>query len=202
MIYKHLVIATRNKGKFEEITKEIAGYFEKLYSLNDFKSIGPIKETGKTFLENARIKAETVAKAARIPALADDSGLVVPALKGEPGIYSSRYAGENASDWDNIELLLEKLKTSEDRGAYFVCSLCLASPQGEILWEGEGKCHGVIIDTPKGNNGFGYDPVFLYPPLRKTFAQLTREEKAKISHRGIALNLFKKALDKGIDSLY
>ncbi len=196
-----LVVATSNQGKFKEIAGELQGYFSAFYSLKDFKDIPAIEETGGTFLENAEIKAVIVARNTGLFTLGDDSGLVVPSLGGEPGIRSSRYSGEDATDWDNIELLLKKLEPSDDRGAYFVCAFCLASPEGKVLWQGEGTCHGVITQEPRGNGGFGYDPVFLYPPSRKTFAQMSLEEKAQVSHRGMAIKRLKEALEKGIPGL-
>ena len=180
---KKLVLATGNKNKIIEIKDLLAEKEIDIYKVD--KDFNP-EETGKTFEENAYIKAYEAAKLMNMPALADDSGLEIDALDGKPGIYSSRYA-EN--DEKRIKKVLEELKNiaPKDKTARFVCSMVIASPTGEILYTCTGKCEGYIIDTPKGVNGFGYDPIFYIPELNKTMAELSLEEKNTISHRSKAL---------------
>ena len=127
--------------------------------------------------------------------MADDSGLCVEALDGEPGVYSARYAGENATDADNVKKMLDNLKTHKNRKAQFKCVISIAVPTGAALTY-EGKCKGLITDKPIGDNGFGYDPLFFYPEFNKTFAQLTIEEKGKASHRGLAIKQIAEEMDK------
>jgi XTP/dITP diphosphohydrolase len=155
-------------------------------SLNDFGPIPEAIEDGETFDENAYKKALHTAKILGLPAIADDSGLVVEALNGEPGVYSARYAGENATDAENCNKLLKSLQKIENRRAHFQCVLSIAVPSGPALTY-EGRCDGVIIDDSRGNNGFGYDPIFYFEELGKTFAELSMEEKNRVSHRGKAL---------------
>jgi len=186
-----IILATNNPHKVEE-AKAILG--------NDIEIITPaelninlnVEETGKTFLENAILKAKTAFEFAKIPAIADDSGLEVEVLNNRPGIYSSRYAGENATDKDNIKKLLEELKgiPFEKRKARFVCTTVFYTGNNEISFA-EGIVEGFIAEKPEGNNGFGYDPVFYYPELKKTFAQLSSNEKNKISHRRKSLQALK-----------
>jgi len=151
------------------------------------------EETGKTFEENAYIKAKAGADETSMPCIADDSGLSVDALNGEPGVYSARYSGEHGNDEKNIDLLLEKLKDvpMEKRTARFVCSICICYPSGETV-TAKGECEGRIAFERHGNSGFGYDPVFIVG--NKSFAQMSKEEKDKISHRGTALNSLVKKL--------
>jgi len=196
-----LLAATRNPGKLEELRRALAGLPLELRSLAEFPQVPPLVEEEDTFAGNARSKAVQAARATGLPALADDSGLVVPALGGAPGVRSARFAGPAAGDGENIRLLLEKMEGREDRSAWFQCSLCLADPQGRILWEGEGRCAGVILQAPRGTGGFGYDPVFLYPPARATFAEMGPEEKERVSHRGEAVRAFRAALERGIPGL-
>jgi len=185
-MYRTLVIATRNKGKIREFSGLFSGSGLNVCGLDDFGPIPNVIEDGKTFEENALKKAGFTAKVLGLPALADDSGLTVKALKGLPGIYSARYAGEKATDEDNNRKLMEALKGEGDREAAFVCVIAIAVPRGPALIY-EGRCDGFIAETPAGTNGFGYDPVFWYPPARKTFAQMSLEEKNKVSHRGKAM---------------
>ena len=147
-----------------------------------------VEETGTTFLENAFIKARAIYKITKTPTIADDSGLCVDYLGGAPGVYSARYAGENASDQDNIDKLLAEIQKYPDRerSAKFVCSLCVCRPDGETLYV-NGESEGLIIDEMRGDGRFGYDPIFYYPPFDKTFAEMTSEEKNSISHRGRAI---------------
>jgi len=186
MLYDELVIATRNKGKLKEFGTLLHKCFKKISYLGDFKDIPEIEETGKTFKENATIKANRISEITGICTLADDSGLIVDALNGEPGVYSARYAGNNATDSDNNKKLLKTLKGVKNRTARFECCLILVLKNGDII-EANGICEGVILDEEKGGNGFGYDPLFYLPELKKTMAELTIEEKNIISHRANAI---------------
>ncbi len=190
-----LVIATGNPGKTLEIRDLLKGFPINIKNLDDFGPIPPVVEDGDTFDENAYKKASFVSKILGYPALADDSGLVVAALDGAPGVYSARYAGENASDQQRYTKLLEEMKGQTTRQAAFECVISLAVPTGAALTY-EGRCEGLIAEKPVGDGGFGYDPVFYYPPLKKTFGELSREEKSRISHRGRALKEFKDEFDK------
>ena len=181
-----LVLATGNEGKIIEIRKMLSPFSVAIKSLKDFGPIPPVVEDGDTFEENAYKKAHFTAKVLGFPALADDSGLTVEALEGAPGVHSARYAGENASDRERILKLLKAMEGMEDRRAAFVCLIAIAVPRGPALIY-EGRCEGVLTHEPKGENGFGYDPLFYYPPLKRTFAQLSTEEKNRVSHRGKAL---------------
>jgi len=180
------VIATRNKGKTREIENILKAFPIIIRNLDDFGPIPEVEEDGETFDDNAYKKASFTARVLGFPALADDSGLIVDALNGEPGVYSARYAGNNATDQENLAKLLKEIKNKENRKASFKCVLSLAIPTGAALTY-EASCEGEILSEPVGNNGFGYDPVFYYPKLDKTFAQLTVEEKGRVSHRGKAL---------------
>jgi XTP/dITP diphosphohydrolase len=190
-----LILATRNPGKIKEFEVLLEGFDVDLRSLNDFGPIPPIEEDGETFDDNAYKKAHLTARYLGFPALADDSGLAVEALDGRPGVNSARYAGENASDEENIRKLLSRMEAVEDRKAAFICFLSIAVPSGPALTY-EGRCEGIITLKPEGENGFGYDPVFYYPPLEKTFAQLRPEEKNRVSHRGKALAELRSEFDK------
>ena len=181
-----LVIATRNQNKLREFREVLKDLQIEVRSLNDFGPIPEAIEDGETFDENAYKKALHTAKILGLPAIADDSGLVVEALNGEPGVYSARYAGENATDAENCNKLLKSLQKIENRRAHFQCVLSIAVPSGPALTY-EGRCDGVIIDDSRGNNGFGYDPIFYFEELGKTFAELSMEEKNRVSHRGKAL---------------
>jgi len=181
-----LVIATRNQNKLREFREVLKDLQIEVRSLNDFGPIPEAIEDGETFDENAYKKALHTAKILGLPAIADDSGLVVEALNGEPGVYSARYAGENATDAENCDKLLKSLQGIDNRRAHFQCVLSIAVPSGPALTY-EGRCDGVIIDDSRGNNGFGYDPIFYFEELGKTFAELSMEEKNRVSHRGKAL---------------
>ncbi|MHC4596670.1 MAG: XTP/dITP diphosphatase [Planctomycetota bacterium] len=198
-----ILVATTNPGKIDELRAMLDLDFEWL-GLSDFGDIDEIQEDGTTFAENARKKAAGYAKAAGLWTIADDSGLVVDALGGAPGVKSARFSGEKPKDGDrtlidhrNIAKVLELLKNlpQEKRTAKFVCCLCLASPE-RILIETQGTLEGLITDREIGENGFGYDPIFFVPHLDKTVAQLTREEKNAISHRGNAIRKFKPLLEE------
>ena len=192
-----VVIATRNPGKFREI-KEILGPLGlEVLSLRDFPEIPEILEDGQTFEENAVKKAAAISQQTGRVAIADDSGLAVDALQGRPGVFSSRYAGENASDADRYRKLLKEMGGVPEgqRGAAFMCSVAIASPNGKIEVV-KGECRGKIALAPKGNHGFGYDPVFYFPELGKTMAELEPEVKNRISHRARALEKLKSILPK------
>ncbi len=164
----------------------LSSFTEKIKSLKDFGPIPAVVEDGDTFEENAFKKAHFTSKVLGVPALADDSGLMVEALEGAPGVHSARYAGKEATDQERNLKLLRAMEGVEDRKAVFVCLIAIAVPRGPSLVY-EGRCEGLITHKPKGENGFGYDPLFYYPPLKKTFAEMSLEEKNKISHRGKAL---------------
>ncbi len=192
-MFTMLVIATRNRNKLREFQEILCGLDIEIVSLDQFGPIPPVIEDGATFEENAYKKALHTAKILGVPALADDSGLVVEALSGQPGVYSARYAGENATDDENCRKLLSELADVNDRKAYFQCVLSLAVPSGPALTY-VGRCDGTIISEKRGDNGFGYDPIFLFDELQKTFAELSMDEKSKVSHRGKALAELKSEL--------
>jgi XTP/dITP diphosphohydrolase len=190
-----LVIATGNPGKTAEIRDLLKDFPINIKNLDDFGPLPPVVEDGDTFDENAYKKSSFVAKILGYPALADDSGLVVDALGGAPGVYSARYAGEHATDFQRYTKLLEEMKGQSNRKAAFECVISLAVPTGAALTY-EARCEGLIAEAPVGDGGFGYDPVFYYPPLKKTFGQLSRAEKSRVSHRGKALRELKDEFDK------
>ncbi|NTV13559.1 MAG: XTP/dITP diphosphatase [Desulfobulbaceae bacterium] len=181
-----IVLATRNQGKVEELREMLKDFPIDLRSLNDFGPIPEVVEDGATFDDNAYKKAFFTAKVLGLPAMADDSGLEVAALEGAPGVYSARYAGELATDADNVKKLLAELAGKSDRRAAFHCVISIAVPTGPALTY-EGRCEGEIIDTPRGQSGFGYDPIFFSPELGKTFAEAGMAEKNQVSHRGRAM---------------
>lgn len=199
-----VVIATRNEGKVKEFEKLFGAKGYKVRCLTDYTDLPEIVESGTTFTENARIKAQIISAHLHVPVLADDSGLCVAALNGEPGVYSARYAGENATDADNNAKLLQALSEvgtvdglpadgehpkllSE---ASFVCALTLIDPVANEVIEAEDSCRGYIIGEERGESGFGYDPLFYIPALGRTMAELTVEEKNEMSHRAKALRMF------------
>ncbi len=182
-----ILIATRNRGKMAELASLLASAPFQLLSLDDAGVEDEAPETGATFKENARIKAEEYARLSGMLTLADDSGLEVDALGGEPGVMSARYAGDDASDADRIAFLLGKLEGAPDEAlsARFRCVIAVARP-GESAELRGGTCEGRIARSPRGAGGFGYDPIFLLPALGRTMAELSPEEKNQLSHRGIA----------------
>ena len=181
-------------GKAAEIKEMLTGFPIDIRSLNDFGPIPPVIEDGLTFDENAYKKSSFTAMVLGLPALADDSGLVVEALDGAPGVYSARYAGEDADDAQRRQKLLKEMRGQVNRKAAFECVISIAVPGGPALTY-EARCEGLVTEQPLGENGFGYDPIFYYPPLKKTFAQLTREEKSHVSHRGLALREMQSEFD-------
>ena len=190
-----MVLASKNPKKLEEMAVILSQLGIEVVLESDVGVDVEVEETGTTFEENAALKAFAVMEAAGLPAIADDSGLCVDALGGGPGVYSARYGGEGLTDADRYRLVLEGLQGQLDRGAKFVSAICCAFPGGDRV-EARGECPGVIGYAPQGENGFGYDPIFFLPEKKKTFAQLTGEEKNAISHRGKALEKFKEELEK------
>ncbi len=193
----YLIIASRNTGKTAEIRELLSGFPITIKNLDDFGPIPEVEEDGQTFDENAYKKASFTARVLGHPALADDSGLVVDALNGAPGVLSARYAGPDATNEDRSRKLLQEMEGVTNRKAAFECVISIAVPTGPALTY-EGRCEGTISKSPEGVNGFGYDPIFFYPPLKKTFAELTREEKGRVSHRGKALEEFRNEFDNVI----
>ena len=193
-----IVLATTNQGKTREIHELLKGFPIEIKNLNDFGPIPEVIEDGTTFDDNAYKKASFTARVLGYPAMADDSGLCVEALDGAPGVWSARYAGENATDADNVKKMLDDLKDKDNRNAAFKCVISIAVPTGAALTY-EGECQGVITKEPVGDNGFGYDPLFFYPEFNKTFAQLSIQEKGGVSHRGKALKEITDEMDKIIE---
>lgn len=181
---KTVVIATNNKNKVKEFKSLLGNDNIEFKTLNEIGYNKEIIEDGNTFKENAIIKAKTISKELNVIAIADDSGLEVEALGGAPGIYSARYAGGH--DDENNKLLIKNLKNKENRNARYVCAICIYYPNDEYLIV-EDYCNGIIIDEPKGTNGFGYDPYFYVNEFNKTLAEVSLEEKNKISHRAKAI---------------
>jgi len=191
-----LVVASRNHGKLKEIKAILEPLAMEVVSLEAFPSVPEVIEDGATFAENALKKAKTIAEATGCLTLADDSGLEVDYLHGEPGVFSARYAGQGQDDLANNQKLLEKLKDvpREKRGARFRCVVALVAPDGSS-YTAEGTCEGMITTHPRGEKGFGYDPLFLVPALGKTLAEMEPAVKNKISHRAQALFKMKELLE-------
>ncbi len=192
-----LVISSNNKHKIEEIKYILSDYFEEIVSVQEAGCNDDIEENGETFEENSLIKAQYVSDKLGCAALADDSGLEVFALDGEPGVYSARYAGEHGDDNANNDKLLEEMENvpEDRRGAQFVCVVTLCRPNLPEV-SAKGTCSGVILRERRGSGGFGYDPLFYIEGLKKTMAELSNEEKNSISHRKNALEALKQKLDK------
>jgi len=187
-----VVLASKNQHKLEEISKITEKFGIDLILQSELGVDIDVEENGNTFEENSFIKAEAVMKATGLPALADDSGIAVDALNGEPGIYSARYGfDESLDDWGRLLLLLKNTEHVPDgqRQAQFVCVITFVTPEGQTI-QARGEIHGELTREPAGENGFGYDPIFYYPPLGKTTAELSPEEKNEVSHRANALKLF------------
>ena len=180
------VLATHNPGKLKEMSAILSRFGVEVVSPKDVGVTVEVEETGTTFAENAMLKAKAICAAAKLPAIADDSGLCVDALGGGPGVYSARYGGEGLDDRGRYTLLLNSMRGQTTRAAHFTCAIACAFPNGDTL-TAEGRCDGTIAFAPMGMGGFGYDPVFFLPDKAKTFAQLTAEEKDMVSHRGKAL---------------
>ncbi len=193
-----LLIATTNQGKFVEVAAYLRDLPVRILSLKDVKNFPHVVEDGSTYEENALKKARTLADFSGLLSLADDSGLEVDALNGGPGIYSARYAGAECDDEKNNQKLLYELRdiSEEKRSARYVCALFLCAPASLAVkdWTTRAMCEGRIARMPQGNNGFGYDPLFFYPPFGKTFGEIDRELKATVSHRGKALQKLADAL--------
>ena len=193
-----LLLATTNLHKILELKALLKSSFKgiDLYSLRDFKDYVPPEESADTFEGNALIKAEAAAKHFNMLTLAEDSGLVVPALKGAPGVYSARFAGKDATDKENILKLLDEMKEFKDdkRNAYYTCTLCLAKPD-KLIKSVTGTCEGRLLEEPKGAGGFGYDPLFLKHDYNQSFAEVTEDVKNKVSHRYRAFEKIKHALE-------
>ena len=190
---ERFVLATHNPAKLREMREILSELGLEVISPEEAGVTVDVEETGTTFAENAMLKAKALCAATGLPAIGDDSGLCVDVLNGGPGVYSARYGGENITDAQRNNLLLESVKGQGRRDAHFTCSIACAFPDGDTL-TAEEHCHGVISYIPLGTGGFGYDPVFNYPPKLKTFAQMTPEEKSEVSHRGKALRAFAEAL--------
>jgi len=184
-----LLVATNNAGKIRELRELLDGLPVELFGLDDFANVFDVEETGATFTENAILKANSYALQTGFWALSDDSGLEVEALGAAPGVFSARYAGENASDAERIEKLLDELAKTGDqsRRARFVCAMTVADEKGKIRFLAEGICEGKIAFTPQGTNGFGYDPIFVPEGFEQTFGELSSTVKGEISHRARAI---------------
>ncbi|MBQ7465761.1 MAG: XTP/dITP diphosphatase [Oscillospiraceae bacterium] len=191
------VLASHNRGKLQEMQAILSHLGVEVVLQSDLGLNLEPEETGTTFMENAAIKARAVAQASGLPAIADDSGLCVDWLNGAPGIYSARYGGVG-SDAERYQLLLQNMRGATNRAAHFHTAVVCCFPDGRQL-TAQGDCYGTIAFAPMGEGGFGYDPVFFVPELRKTFAQLTAEEKNAISHRGNALRQFAQVLQEDLE---
>ena len=190
-----MVLASQNAHKKVEMEHILAQYGVELVLQSELGIHVDVEETGATFEENSLLKAKAVMEASGLPAIADDSGLCVDALNGAPGVYSARYGGEGLDDAGRYRLLLENLRGQMDRRGKFVSVVTACFPNGDVI-AARGECPGTIAYAPQGDNGFGYDPVFFVPSMRKTFAQLTEEEKNAVSHRGNALKAFQAKLEE------
>ncbi len=188
--FRTLVIASTNEGKVQEFKKLLSSYPLLVIGQPDTLEV---EETGKRFIDNARLKAIAAARHTGEIALADDSGLCVEALGGAPGVYSSRYAN---TDRERISRLLNQLKNFSNRSAFFLAALCVASPNGKVLLEVEGRCDGVIANEERGNDGFGYDPIFEAKDTGLTFSEMGFNQKQKISHRALAFQALMPGLKK------
>lgn len=188
-----VVLASKNAHKLQELQDILSAQGVEVILESAAGVDVEVKETGTTFEENSLLKARAVMEASGLPAIADDSGLMVDALNGAPGVYSARYGGPGLDDVGRYRLLLENMRGVLDRKCRFVSAITLCMPSGDIV-TARGECPGTLAYAPQGENGFGYDPIFFVPEKKKTFAQLTAEEKNAISHRGRALQLFQEKL--------
>ena len=189
------VLATQNQKKKKELAAILAALGVEIVTEEELGVCIEVEETGETFYDNSLLKAKAVMEATGLPAIADDSGLCVDAMNGGPGVYSARFGGEGLDDRGRYMLLLEMLRGQSDRKAHFHCTVTCAFPNGDVI-TADGECPGTIAYAPMGEDGFGYNPVFFVPEYRKTFAQMTAEERAAISHRGKALRAFKEKLQE------
>ncbi len=194
---KKIILASKNEHKIAEIKSIIRDEKISLLTLNEFQEGITIEETGKDFLENAIIKARAVYEKFNLPTISDDSGLVVPALNGEPGVYSARYAHASASDWENNLKLINKMKklSLKETEAHFETAMVFYAPQKSLVLKANGIIKGKVLTTPRGENGFGYDPIFIPQNHHLTFAQMSEREKNEISHRRAAINDLMKKLN-------
>lgn len=188
-----LVLASKNPHKLTELRDILSAQGVEVVLEGDVGADVDVEETGETFEENAALKAVAVMKATGLPAIADDSGLCIAALNDGPGVYSARYGGPGLTDVQRYQMVLNALRGQLDRGAKFVSCICCAFPNGDVV-TARGECAGMIGYAPQGADGFGYDPIFFIPEKKKTFAQMTAEEKNAISHRGRALAAFREKL--------
>lgn len=193
-----LVLASKNAHKLVEMREILSAQGVDVVLESDVGADVEVEETGSTFEENALLKAKAVMEATGLPAVADDSGLMVDALNGAPGVYSARYGGPELDDTGRYRLLLENMRGMLDRRCKFVSAICCCFPNGGTV-TARGECAGTLAYAPKGEDGFGYDPVFFVPSLKKTFAELSPAEKNAISHRGLALAEFKTKLETYIN---
>ena len=191
-----VVLASKNKHKLKEISQITEKFDIQLVLESELGVDIDVEETGSTFEENSFLKADAVMRATGLPALADDSGIAVDALNGEPGIYSARYGFDDTlDDAGRVQLLLKNMESvpDEKRQARFVCVITLVTPEGQKI-QARGEVHGFVTHAPVGEGGFGYDPIFYYPPFGKTLAEVPQEEKNRVSHRGEALKIFYRKL--------
>lgn len=187
------VLASQNQHKLAEMNLILSAHGVEVVLQSELGLHVEVEETGSTFAENAMLKARAVMEASGLPAIADDSGVCVDALQGAPGVYSARYGGPDLDDVGRYRLLLNVMQGQTNRSAHFTSAIACIFPNGDTI-EAEGECPGTIAFAPMGDGGFGYDPVFFLPQLKKTYAQLTPEEKAAVSHRGKALAVFEEKL--------
>ncbi len=187
------VLASQNQHKLAEMNLILSAHGVEVVLQSELGLHVDVEETGSTFAENAMLKARAVMEASGLPAIADDSGVCVDALQGAPGVYSARYGGPDLDDVGRYRLLLNVMQGQTNRSAHFTSAIACIFPNGDTI-EAEGECPGTIAFAPMGDGGFGYDPVFFLPQLKKTYAQLTPEEKAAVSHRGKALAVFEEKL--------
>ena len=188
------ILASQNQHKLVEMQNILSAHGVEVVLQSELGLHVEVEETGATFAENAMLKAKAVMAASGLPAIADDSGLCVDALNGAPGVYSARYGGPGLDDAGRYKLLLENMRGQLDRRCKFVSAICCCFPNGDRV-EARGECAGTLAYAPKGADGFGYDPIFFVPGLKKTFAELSPEEKNAISHRGNALKAFREKLE-------
>jgi len=194
------ILASQNNKKLVEMNDILSAFGIEVVSAADAGIHLDVEETGTNFAENAALKAEAICKASGMPAIADDSGLCVDALNGAPGVYSARYGGEGLDDTGRYQLLLQNMRGMMDRRCKFVSAVCCVFPNGDRI-TAEGECPGTLAYAPQGTDGFGYDPIFFVPSMKKTFAQLTAEEKNAISHRGRAMQQFKTELERYLNGI-